>query len=292
MPRYVVLIISTLIFSSCVSSLVWVATQQSVKAEIPKESKKETIAITNKPVKIPKTAAAVTALDTTSTINATSTAEETKTLSAETTQTLFISEVTATVPAVETTFTSLTPLSITGSETTETAPSDTATSTVLASPEQDVVSAQPSQDSTSTAPSPFAIKGLSTRDLAASVADKYAIPQNLFFALIKQESGWNYKACSRVGALGLTQVMPFNITAMGYDVETFKDSPVLQLELGARILSENFSTFGRWDYALAAYNAGPNAVIKYGGIPPYEETTNYVRSILAMAEQYESESKQ
>ncbi|MCL6473352.1 MAG: lytic transglycosylase domain-containing protein [Firmicutes bacterium] len=119
--------------------------------------------------------------------------------------------------------------------------------------------------------------------LATSIADKYGIPPNLFIALIWQESGWNYRAVSLVGAIGLTQVMPFNIVAWGYDIETFRNSPSQQLEAGAWYLSQQYKKFGRWDLALAAYNAGPGAVIKYGGIPPYPETQRYVRNILAMA---------
>ncbi|MBS3909861.1 MAG: transglycosylase SLT domain-containing protein [Actinobacteria bacterium] len=121
------------------------------------------------------------------------------------------------------------------------------------------------------------------RPLAAATAEKYDIPEKLFFALITQESGWDYGAVSRSGALGLTQVMPFNVIAMGYDIESFKESPSDQLEAGARYLSRQFKTFDRWDLALAAYNAGPGAVLRYGGIPPYQETKNYVRAILASA---------
>lgn len=121
--------------------------------------------------------------------------------------------------------------------------------------------------------------------LASKTASKYGIPTNIFFALIKQESGWNYRAVSRAGAIGLTQVMPFNVLAMGYDLEEFKNSPADQLEAGARYLSQQYKTFDRWDYALAAYNAGPGAVLRYGGVPPYNETQGYVRNILKMAGQ-------
>lgn len=121
------------------------------------------------------------------------------------------------------------------------------------------------------------------KSLAAKIAGKYGIPPKLFFALINQESGWNYRSVSSAGAVGLTQIMPFNITAMGYNIETFKNSPSDQLEAGAKYLSMQYKTFGRWDLALAAYNAGPGAVLMYGGIPPYSETKNYVRSILSMA---------
>lgn len=132
------------------------------------------------------------------------------------------------------------------------------------------------------------------RDLAAKAAEKYGIPTNLFFALITQESGWNYRAVSSAGAIGLTQVMPFNVIAWGYNLESFKNSPSDQLELGAGYLSMQYKTFGRWDFALAAYNAGPGTVLKvregYPDIPfgetkyyPSRETRNYVRNILAMA---------
>lgn len=119
--------------------------------------------------------------------------------------------------------------------------------------------------------------------IITEIARKYGIPIKLFSALVRQESGWNHKAVSSAGAIGLTQVMPFNITAMGYDIRSFKNSPKEQLEAGAAYLSEQYKTFGRWDLALAAYNAGPGAVRMYGGIPPYAETRNYVRSILRMA---------
>jgi soluble lytic murein transglycosylase-like protein len=118
------------------------------------------------------------------------------------------------------------------------------------------------------------------RELAVKYAEQYGIPTNIFLNLVTVESGWNPQAVSRAGAIGLTQVMPFNVIAYGYDLETFRNSPALQLEVGARYLSLQYQTFGRWDLALAAYNAGPGAVLKYGGIPPYPETQNYVRKIL------------
>ncbi len=120
-------------------------------------------------------------------------------------------------------------------------------------------------------------------NLAASFANKYGIPPKLFFALITQESGWDPSCVSSAGAIGLTQIMPYNVIAMGYNLESFINSPSDQLEAGARYLSMDYHTFGRWDYALAAYNAGSGAVMKYGGIPPYPETQNYVRNILFMA---------
>lgn len=119
---------------------------------------------------------------------------------------------------------------------------------------------------------------------ALETAKKYNIPPKLFFALIQQESGWNYMAVSRAGAVGLTQVMPFNLEAWGYDIEAFKNSPTDQLDVGAKYLSKQYQKFGSWDLALAAYNAGPGAVRRYGGIPPYPETQNYVKRILGMSQ--------
>lgn len=77
--------------------------------------------------------------------------------------------------------------------------------------------------------------------------------------------------------------MPFNVKAKGYQLSRFRTSPVAQLELGARMLRDEFDRFGRWDYALAAYNAGSGAVTRFGGIPPYSETIGYVRNIMYMA---------
>ena len=64
------------------------------------------------------------------------------------------------------------------------------------------------------------------------------------------------------------------------DLRVNPHDPMENLEGGARYLSTQFKTFGEWRLALAAYNAGPGAVRKYGGVPPYKETMNYVRKIL------------
>jgi soluble lytic murein transglycosylase-like protein len=100
------------------------------------------------------------------------------------------------------------------------------------------------------------------RELAVKFAEQYGIPVNIFLSLVTVESGWNPRAVSRAGALGLTQVMPFNVIAYGFGFEAFRASPALQLELGAKYLSLQYQTFGRWDLALAAYNAGPGAVLR------------------------------
>ena len=90
------------------------------------------------------------------------------------------------------------------------------------------------------------------------------------------ESGWNPSAVSTKGATGLAQLMPATARRLGVDAT----DPRQNLDGGARYLRMMYDRFGSWRLALAAYNAGPLAVEKHDGIPPYAETTNYVRSIL------------
>ncbi len=112
-------------------------------------------------------------------------------------------------------------------------------------------------------------------DMAKAAARKHRVPEGLFLRLVQQESGWNPKAKSHKGALGLAQLMPG--TARYLRVNPL--DPKENLEGGARYLREQFDTFRSWPLALAAYNAGPQAVKRHGGIPPYKETRNYVRVI-------------
>ena len=111
--------------------------------------------------------------------------------------------------------------------------------------------------------------------LAQSAARRHGIPEDLFLRLVQQESGWNPNALSHAGAIGLAQLMPDTARYLRVDPH----DPVENLDGGARYLREQFETFGDWRLALAAYNAGPQAVDRHGGIPPYQETQNYVRSI-------------
>lgn len=110
---------------------------------------------------------------------------------------------------------------------------------------------------------------------AKAAARKYGVPENLFLRLVQQESGWNPNARSHKGAMGLAQLMPGTARKMGVNPR----DPKQNLEGGARYLRLMYNQFGNWRLALAAYNAGPGAVKKYGGIPPYRETRNYVRII-------------
>ena len=110
---------------------------------------------------------------------------------------------------------------------------------------------------------------------AKAMARKHGVPEDLFLRLVQQESGWNPSARSHKGARGLAQLMPGTAAKLGVDAS----DPVQNLEGGARYLRMMYNTFGSWRLALAAYNAGPGAVAKYGGVPPYRDTRHYVRTI-------------
>jgi soluble lytic murein transglycosylase-like protein len=110
---------------------------------------------------------------------------------------------------------------------------------------------------------------------ARAAARKHGIPEDLFLRLVQQESGWNPNARSHKGAMGLAQLMPGTAAKLGVN----PSDPVQNLNGGARYLRMMYNEFGNWKLALAAYNAGPGAVAKYGGVPPYKETRNYVRVI-------------
>ena len=106
-----------------------------------------------------------------------------------------------------------------------------------------------------------------------------------FQSLVKQESGFSIGARSPVGAFGLTQVMPDTAKDLGI-YPAYYDDPMLQLEGGARYFLTQLNKFGSVPLALAAYNAGPGNVTKYGGIPPFEETQNYVIRITGFFNAY------
>lgn len=122
-------------------------------------------------------------------------------------------------------------------------------------------------------------------DAAVNAASaKYGVPKNLILAVIHQESGMDSNAVSPVGAQGLMQLMPDTARSLGV-MNSF--DPVQNVDGGTRYLSELLQQFsGDTSLALAGYNAGPGAVQAYGGIPPYAETQNYVKSVLAKAQTY------
>ena len=106
-----------------------------------------------------------------------------------------------------------------------------------------------------------------------------------FQALVKQESRFQIRVCSHKGACGLTQIMPGTFDQLGIPASQRND-PRVQLDGGARYLLMQLGSFGSMPLALAAYNAGPGAVQRYGGIPPYAETQDYVVKITGYAAEY------
>ncbi|WP_107496107.1 lytic transglycosylase domain-containing protein [Thalassobius sp. I31.1] len=112
--------------------------------------------------------------------------------------------------------------------------------------------------------------------MARAAARRYSIPEDLFLRLVQQESNWNPNARSSAGAIGLAQLMPGTARILGVNPR----DPRQNLDGGARYLKEQYDKFRSWRLALAAYNAGPGAVERHGGVPPYRETRNYVRRIL------------
>jgi len=108
-----------------------------------------------------------------------------------------------------------------------------------------------------------------------AAAQKYGLDPAVLAAVGKVESGFNPNAVSRAGATGLMQFMPATAAGMGID----PSDPRQAIDGAGRYLSTQLARFGSLDLALAAYNAGPRAVERAGGIPPYPETQNYVRKV-------------
>lgn len=124
------------------------------------------------------------------------------------------------------------------------------------------------------------------KQMVIKYAEKYKVPVDLALALVYQESRFNPRAKSKVGAMGLGQLMPDTAKSLGvkdpYDPEQNLNGAMKHL--GNLIIHYK----GNTDLALAAYNAGMGAVQKYGGIPPYKETQNYVKSINSGRKQYKT----
>ena len=120
-------------------------------------------------------------------------------------------------------------------------------------------------------------------NIATKKAKEYGLAPSLVLSVIEAESGFRQDVISKAGAIGLMQLMPETAKALGvnpYD-------PIENLDGGIRYLKEKLEQFGgNIELALAAYNAGPANVIKYGGIPPFDETVEYVQKVLLLSQKY------
>lgn len=116
-------------------------------------------------------------------------------------------------------------------------------------------------------------------DRIRSVADRHGIDGLLIASVVEAESAFDPQAISRRGAIGLMQLMP---TTAAFDPQQLTE-PSLNLDLGARYLRYLLARYqGDLELALAAYNAGPTNVSRYGGLPPFRETRNFVDKVLRL----------
>lgn len=119
--------------------------------------------------------------------------------------------------------------------------------------------------------------------LVATYAEQYQVEEALVRAVIHAESAFNASAVSHAGAAGLMQLMP--LTAKRYGV-TDRFDPAQNVQGGVRYLKALLDKYQDTRLALAAYNAGETAVARYNGIPPYKETRNYVKKVIALRGRY------
>ena len=129
----------------------------------------------------------------------------------------------------------------------------------------------------------------------AAAADRNRVERLLLAALVRAESNFDPDVTSRAGARGLTQLMPGTARMLGLRVDLRKGTderivPERALDAGARYLRAQLDRFrNKVKLSLAAYNAGPRAVIRHRGLPPYRETRNYVRKVLQYRAEYRAQ---
>jgi len=119
-------------------------------------------------------------------------------------------------------------------------------------------------------------------ELAGFYARAFGLDEPFVQAVVWVESGFCPTAVSPKGAVGLGQLMPGTAAALGVNPW----DPAQNLWATAKYLREQYDAFGHWELALAAYNAGPGNVTKYGGVPPFTETQSYVRRVLSVYRNY------
>ena len=144
-------------------------------------------------------------------------------------------------------------------------------------PDSPVTSSAPVAAPSSTS----SVAGVPYADLFNAAGRQYGVDPVLLAAMARTESNFDPAAVSPAGAQGLMQLMPG--TAKGLGV-TDPFDPTQSVDGAARLMRDLLDRFGRIDHALAGYNAGPGAVLRYDGIPPYAETQGYVSKILALVQ--------
>jgi soluble lytic murein transglycosylase-like protein len=143
-------------------------------------------------------------------------------------------------------------------------------------PASDLVSIEPEDQFSPYAPTPTAAKG-PYGNLIRAAAEKHGVDEHLITHVIAVESNFNPRAASHKQALGLMQLLP--TTAAKYSVANIFD-PAENIDAGTHYLKDLLARYsGNLSLALAAYNAGPESVTRYGGIPPFPETQKYVQKI-------------
>lgn len=146
-------------------------------------------------------------------------------------------------------------------------------------PATELVSIEPEDQFAALPPAPTAAKGL-YGNLIRAAAEKHGVDEKLITHVIAAESNFNAHAASHKQALGLMQLLP--ATAARYSVGNIFD-PTENIDAGTHYLKDLLARYsGNVSLALAAYNAGPESVARYGGIPPFPETQKYVQKITAV----------